>query len=314
LVVSPSNLGGTHLISRELAMILVVGASGRLGSQVAQLLLKRGTTVRVMSRDVSKLEKLTVLGAEPVRADLRNPSSLIHACRNVDKVVAAAHAFIAEGDNTPSSVDDAGNRHLIDACRSANVQHIVFTSVHDARADHRVDFFRIKFKIEEYLRGSGLSHTILRPTAFMEFWAALIGQPIVEKGRTTIFGRGMNPVNFVSVADVAQFALIALEDPTLRNQVIEIGGPENLSLDQVAEIFERVTGASARKSHVPLPVMRVMAALMRPLNPSLSRQIAAGVYMDTEDQTLDMKETLKRFSVSLTRLEDVVRAQYTQPR
>src|SRR5687767_11077846 len=109
-------------------MILVFGASGRLGNQVAQLLLARGTPVRAMSRDVSKLAALSRLGAEPFKADLRDPTSLARACENVEKVLAAAHAFTAEGDNNPNSVDDAGNRHLIDACRKAGVKHFVFTS------------------------------------------------------------------------------------------------------------------------------------------------------------------------------------------
>jgi len=291
-------------------MILVAGASGRLGNRVARLLLARGTPVRAISRDVSRLAELTRLGAEPVAADLRDPASLARACENVEKVVAAAHAFTGTGDNNPVSVDDAGNRHLIDACRNAGVEHFVFTSVRGARPDHPLDFFRIKFRVEEYLRTSGLSYGILRPSAFMEFWAALLGQPIVERGRTTIFGRGTNPVNFVSVADVAQFVLIALDNPAARNQVIEVGGPENLSLVQVAAIFERVTGRTGKKSHVPLPVMRVMAVLMRPFNPALGRQIAAGVHMDTADQTLDMTDTLTRFPVQLTRLEEIVRAQF----
>jgi NADH dehydrogenase len=295
-------------------MILIVGASGRLGSEVARRLLAQGTPVRVMSRERSRLETLKRLGAEPVVADLRDSRSLAHACEKAEKVLAAAHAFTGQGDNTPGNVDAAGNRRLIDACRAAQVRHFVFTSVRDARANHPVDFFRIKCGVEEYLRASGLSYTILRPAAFMEFWAALVGQPIVEKGRTIIFGRGRNPVNFVSIADVAQFALIALENPAARNQVIEIGGPENLSMCQVAEIFERVTGKRGRKSHVPLPLMRAMTLLMRRLNPALSRQIAAGVYMDTEDQTCDMTETLKRFPVPLTRLEDVVRAQFMPSR
>lgn len=267
-----------------------------------------------MSRDVAKLEQLARLGAEPVQADLRNSRSLAHACEGAERVVAAAHAFTGTGDNTSSDVDDAGNRRLIDACRAAHVRHFVFTSVHDARANHPVDFFRTKCRVEEHLRGSGLSYTILRPTAFMEFWADLVGRPIVEKGRTTIFGRGTNPVNFVSVADVAQFVLIALDNPAARNQIIEVGGPENLSLNQVAAVFESMTGRTSRKSHMPLSLMRMMTVLMRPLNPALSRQIAAGVSMDTQDQTLDMAETLKRFPVSLTRLEDVVRAQYSQSR
>lgn len=294
-------------------MILIVGASGRLGGHVAQRLLARGTPVRVMSREASRVQHLAGLGADAVVADLRDSRSLARACEGVEKVVAAAHAFTGRGDNSARHVDDAGNRRLIDACRTAQVQHVVFTSAHGARADHPVDFFQIKFAVEEYLRGSGLSYTILRPAAFMEVWAALVGQPLVETGRTTIFGRGRNPVNFVAVSDVARFALIALDDPAARNQIIEIGGPDNLSLQQVAEIFERVTGKSGKKHHVPLPLMRVMAVLMRAVNPALARQIAGGVYMDTEDQTLDMTETLKRFPVTLTTLEEVVRARYAPP-
>lgn len=291
-------------------MILIVGASGRLGDRVSQLLLGQGESVRAMSRTPSKLDELRKLGAEVVAGDLRVPASLAGACEGVEKVLAAATGFPGEGDNNPKTVDRAGNRNLIDAAKAAGVKHFVFTSIHDARPDHSVDLFRYKYEAEEYLRASGLSYTILRTTAFMEFWATLIGQPIVEKGQTTIFGRGVNPVNFVSADDVARLALIALESPETRNQVIEVGGPEDLSLLQVAEIFERVTGRTAKKRHVPLPAMRAMSLLMRLFNPALSRQIAAGIYMDTEDQSLDMTETLQRFPVQLKRLEDVVREQY----
>jgi NADH dehydrogenase len=291
-------------------MILIIGASGRLGSQITRTLLAHGASVRTMSREPAKLAELIRLGAEPVVGDLRDPTSLAGACNNVEKVVAAAHAFEATRGNNPRTVDDAGNRHLIDASRAAGVKHFVFTSVYDARRDHPVDFFRIKFRAEEYLRASGLSYTILRPTAFMEFWGALVGEPIAKAGRTTIFGRGTNPVNFVSVIDVAEFAVMALDNPAAQNDVIEIGGPENLSLLQVAEVFERVTGKSAKKSHVPLAMMRVMKTLMKPFNETISRQIAAGVYMDTAGQRVDMTDTLKRYPLSLTRLEDVVRAQY----
>ena len=193
-------------------MILVAGASGRLGNRVARLLLARGTPVRAMSRDVSRLAELTRLGAEPVAADLRDPASLARACENVEKVVAAAHAFTGTGDNNPVSVDDAGNRHLIDACRNAGVEHFVFTSVHGARPDHPLDFFRIKFRVEEYLRTSGLSYGILRPSAFMEFWAALLGQPIVEKGRTTIFteyGGKRGAILIVDLPDASKLPAIA---------------------------------------------------------------------------------------------------------
>ena len=291
-------------------MILIVGASGRLGGAVARRLLAGGKPVRAMSRTPAKLEDLQALGAEVVAGDLRDPDSLARACRGIDRVLAAAHAFDGKGSNVPLAVDDAGNRRLIDAARAAGASHFVLTSILGARPDHPIDVFRYKYGAEQYLRASGLSYTILRPTAFMELWAALIGEPIMQQGKVLIFGRGTNPVNFVSVEDVARFALIALEDPRARGHVIEIGGPESLTLLQVAAMFERMTGHTASKQRIPLPVMRLMRVLTRPVNPAFSRLIATGVVMDTQDMIFDPAETLTRVPTCLTRMEEVVRSRY----
>src|SRR5712691_7356774 len=221
-------------------MMLIVGASGRLGSVVAQRLLAQGKPVRLMTRNPFSLAHLKQQGAEVVSGDLRAPASLASACQGVEQVLAAAHALDGKGDNNPQTVDDMGNRHLIDAAKAAGVKHFIFVSVLGASPDSPLEFFRIKYRTEEYLRASGLSFTILRPSAYMELWAQLIGQPIVEQGKTTIFGRGNNPINFVSVEDVTRFVCIALEESRVCNRVIEVGGPENLTFNQLAETFERV--------------------------------------------------------------------------
>ncbi len=288
-------------------MILIVGASGRLGSVVAQRLLAQGKAVRVMTRTPLNLAHLKRQGAEVVSGDLRNPTSLLSAFQGVEQVLAAAHALDGKGDNNPHTVDDAGNRHLIDAARAADVKHFIFVSVQGASPDSPLEFFRIKYRTEEYLRASGLSFTIIRPSAYMDLWAQLVGQPILEQGKATIFGRGNNPVNFVAVEDVARFVCIALEDPRACNRVIEVGGPENLTLNQVAEIFERASGRQAKKRHIPLPVMRVMSVLMQLINPTLSRLIHNGIYMDTANLRWDVTETAHAFGIQLTPFEEIVR-------
>ena len=251
-------------------MILIVGASGHLGRIVAQRLLAQGRPVRAMSRTPEKLRDLQAHGAAIVAGDLRDPASLDRACQDVEQVLAAAHGFPGDAGNNPWTVDDRGNRALVAAAKAAGVQHFVFTSVIGARPNSPFDFFRIKYRAEEYVRQSGLSFTILRASAFMDTWATLIGQPIIERGRTTIFGRGDNPVNFVAVDDLVHYALLSLDDPAARNQTLEVGGPENLTLNQVAAIFERVGGQAAKKRHIPLPIMRVMAKLVRPFRAGLS--------------------------------------------
>ncbi|MGH2497139.1 MAG: SDR family oxidoreductase [Ktedonobacteraceae bacterium] len=288
-------------------MILIVGASGRLGSVVADLLLAQGKAVRAMTRTPLNLTRLKQQGAEVVSGDLRDPASLLRACQGVEQVVAAAHALDGKGDNNPHAVDDAGNRQLIDAAKAAGVQHFIFVSILGVSADAPLEFFRMKYRTEEYLRASGLNFTILRPGAYMELWAQLIGQPIVERGKVTIFGRGNNPINFVSVEDVARFASSALDDPRARNTVIEVGGPKNLTMNQLAEVFERASGHQAQKRHIPLPMMRVMSILMQPINPAMSRLIHNGIYMDTANLHYDTAATARTFGVQQTPFEEIAR-------
>lgn len=288
-------------------MILIVGASGRLGSTVTQLLLAQGKAVRAMTRNPRNLAQLEQQGVEVVSGDLRDPATLLRACQGADQVLAAAHALVGKGDNNPSTVDNKGNRQLIDAAKVAGVKHFVFVSGQNASSDSSFEFSRIKYHTEEYLRASGLNFTILRPCAFMDLWAELVGKPILEQGKTTIFGRGNNPINFVAVKDVARFVDVALDDARARNQVIEVGGPANLTMNQVAEVFERTSGQQAKKRHIPLLMMRVMSILMQRANPALSRQICAGIYMDTANLSYDMAETASAFGVELTPFDEIAR-------
>jgi NADH dehydrogenase len=274
---------------------------------VTRQLLARGEPVRAMARRPAPLAELEQLGAQLLVGDVRDAAAVRRACQGADRVLAAFQGLDGKSRDAPRTIDGVGNRLLIDAAKAAGVRHFVFTSLQGARPDHPLEFFRLKYGAEEHLRQSGLSYTILHPTAFMELWTTILGEPILRTGKATIFGGGKNPVNFVSVDDVAHLALLALDDVEARGRVIEIGGPENLTLEQVVALFERVSGRSVKKSHVPLPMMRAMAVVLRPLNPALARQIELGVLMDTADNTFDPTETLKRFPMRLTPLEEVVR-------
>src|SRR5260221_7328797 len=201
---------------KEPDMILIVGASGRLGSVVVRHVLAQGKSLRVMTKTPPGLAHLKQRDVEIVSGDLRDRASLASACQGVEEVLAAAHALDGKGDNNPQTVDDMGNRHLIDAAKAAGVKHFIFVSVQGASPDSPLEFFRIKYRTEEYLQASGLSFTILRSGAYMERWAQLIGQPIREQGKTTIFGRGDNPINFVSVDGVERFVGFGLADADAR--------------------------------------------------------------------------------------------------
>jgi uncharacterized protein YbjT (DUF2867 family) len=293
-------------------MILVVGASGRLGGLVARQLLLEGKQIRAMSRTPSSLSELTAMGTDTVIGDLRDPQSLAIACQGIDALFTATHAFNGSSSNSPRAVDDIGNRNLIDAARTAHVRHVVFTSILGARPDHPVNMYRYKYATEQYLRTSGLSYTILRPAPFMETWSEILGRSIVTQGKAMVFGKGDNPINFVSVRDVARFAVMALDDPNAHNRIIEIGGPENTTQLQFVRLIEEASGRKTRVQHIPLPMMRIMRLVTQPINPAFSRQILAGVIMDTEDMSFDPAETLKLMPMRLTPLQEVVESEFVR--
>lgn len=292
-------------------MILVAGGTGTLGTQVVRRLTGHGLQVRVMTRDPARARHLEGALDEIVPGDVLDPASIERAIAGARTVVSAIHGFAGIDARGPQAVDQQGNSHLIRAAEAAGVDHFILLSVQGAAPDHPMELFRMKHLAEEELRGSRLSWTVIRPTAYMETWARLVGEPLVKTGRTRIFGRGDNPINFVSAHDVAGFVALAVVDPAMRGKTVEVGGPDNLSMKQVARTVETETGKRGKISHVPLPMMRLMSVLMRPINPTLARQIQAGVVMDTADMTFDASEIRRRYpAILVTTLAEVVRRDY----
>jgi uncharacterized protein YbjT (DUF2867 family) len=297
-------------------MILIVGGSGVLGREIVRLLVERGEQVRVMTRSPDRARDLQAAGVELVQGDLLDPASLARACSGAAGVVAAAHSLLGKGQYRSEAVDDAGNRALMDAARAARVKRFVFISIYGAAPDHPVDFWRRKYASEQHLKASGLTWTILRPTAFMEWHAHVFnGKAILDKGRTTLLGTGTKPRNFVAASDVAAFAVLALTDPRLAGRTLDIGGPGDFTNDQVAALYGRAAGVTARVRHVPPVVVRSMSVVMRPFQPGVSRVMyMSGLPDDAYDETLDPAPLTAEFPVELTTMEEFIDARVNEAR
>ncbi len=290
-------------------MILIVGGTGDLGSATTEKLLAQRKAVRVMTRTPAKAAALQAMGAEIVQGDLRDPASLRRACAGVEQVVASAHSIFGRGLEASKYVDLQGHKDLVDAARGAGCQQFVYISLQGIESNP-TPFARFKHEVEHYLKDSGLRYTILRPTAFMETHAhTMIGQPILETGKVTLFGEGHSPRNFVAVDDIVVFVLLALEGRA-EGAIVEIGGPENWTNMEVVTLYEQLAGRKAKVSHVPRGVLRVMSGVLRPFHPGLSQVMQFSLWADTTDQTFDASETLKRYPTasSLTGLEEWMQA------
>lgn len=267
-------------------MILVTGGTGTLGTLLVQNLSSRGRSVRVLTRDAARAAHLEGAGVEVRIGDLRDPTSVDGAVAGAETVVSAAHGFVGPGGVSPASVDLNGNVHLIDAASRLGAD-VVLVSVVGAAPDHPMELFRMKYAAEQHLRASSLRWSIVRSHAFLETWIGVLQQTAARSGRPVVFGRGRNPVNFVSAADVAQLVGQVATDPATRGRTIEVGGPANLTLDELAGAVQTAAGRTSTPRHVPRLALRIMAVALGRALPQRAGMARAALAMDSLDFTFD---------------------------
>jgi uncharacterized protein YbjT (DUF2867 family) len=267
-------------------VIVVAGGTGTLGTRLVPRLAAQGLALRVLTRDPARAQHLAGPAVAVAGGDVRDPASIARALRGADTVISAVHGLAGPGGVSPASVDRAGNAHLIEAAARTGAAFIL-VSVIGASPAHPIELFRAKHAAEEMLRASGIPWTIVRASAFMETWGKIMAQPLQASGKVPVFGRGDNPVNFVSATDVAALVSQAATGPSLRRQILELGGPDNLTFNQVAAILQETTGRRGAVRHIPRPALHTMAIATAWLKPALARQARAALAMDTIDMTFD---------------------------
>lgn len=292
--------------------VLVIGASGALGRPLVKALRSRKVAVRAACRHPEACADLVALGAEAVAADLTDRESLRRACAGVDRLIVAAHGILGRGRWRSDAVDDAGVRSLIEVAAGAGVQRFVYCSALGARADHPIDFFRTKHRIEQALSASGLNGVILRPSAFMEQHVhAFNGHGLLSKGKVQLIGPGTKRRNFIAATDVAGFAERALLDDPPSFSALDIGGHGHYSNLEVAALYAQTAGMPLRVGHLPAGVARMLSVLAAPLHPGLARIMRMlSLPDDAFDEGFEGAAALEaRFGLRLQRVEDFVQRQ-----
>ncbi len=243
-------------------MILVVGSTGILGSEICRRLTAAGKSVRGLVRSTSGPEKVTRLksmGVETVLGDLRDPASLRAACQGAETVITTATTTLSmqPGDSIPVT-DQQGQLDLVRAARDAGVRQFLMVSIPTSISP--CPLTTAKRAVEKAVISSGMAYTILQPSIFMEIW---IGPGLgfdYPGAKATIYGDGHARNSYISLGDVAEFAVQSLSNPAARNAVLELGYPQDYSLLEVVRIFEKASGKSFELAFVPAAALEAQAA------------------------------------------------------
>jgi uncharacterized protein YbjT (DUF2867 family) len=287
-------------------MILIVGASGILGTITTKLLNKESLPLKALTRDPEKLRSKLPPGVTIVKGDLTDRTSLDTALSDVETVVASAHSLLGKGKNSSARVDELGMKSLIDLAKGKGIRHFVYISIYMATPESASAFIRTKYTIEQYLKASGIPYTIIRPAAFMEVHAyQLFGEGILKNGKAMVFGKGDKPCNYVAASDVAALATLVVKSGPA-NETINVGGPDNPTKLELGKIYERVTGRSVKLTHIPVTLLKIISKLSKPFHDGVSNVTGMSAAIDRLDMSMNMTETLKRFPIPQTTLETFI--------
>src|SRR5215831_6414950 len=295
--------------STKNSTVLVVGATGVLGMEVCRQLAAAGKKVKGLVRISSQKEKvngLHELGVETVAGDMKDPQSVCQAFKNVDAIISTATSTIShqEGDSI-ETVDLAGQLNVAEAAGAAGVQRVVLISFPPyPPMTPEFPLQSAKRAVEDRVKSKNFTYTVLQPTYFMEIWLGpALGFDYV-RAKAVIYGEGKNKISWIAIRDVARFAVASLDNPAARNAVIQLGGPDDLSVLDAVGIFEQESGQTFELQNVPDEALR---AQMAAAPDSLGKAFSGLMIGLNEVGTIHMKETLRNFPIQLTSVREYAR-------
>lgn len=245
-------------------MILVTGATGKLGGNVVRALRSMGQPVRALVRKGSRYFWLNDSGCTYFFGDLTDPDTIFRAVSGVDYLIACSGVEHETKADNHTTVTVDGHQNLWDAAVARGVEHIVYISAMGVDRDYPVPWFQAKFTAEQSLIDSGLNHTILRPTPFTSTFAQMAFKA-AEKGKVIMPGAGENIVAPIAPKDLALIAISCLDLEMAHNETLEVGGPEAMTAEEALRRAIEVYGQGGDVMALSSVVTQGVAKLVRVL-------------------------------------------------
>jgi uncharacterized protein YbjT (DUF2867 family) len=222
-------------------MILVIGGTGKVGSELIKQLSQKGIKAKVLVRSAQKAETVKSLGHEPVEGDFTQVATLDNAFKGVEKL------FLLTSGFSPDRLA-LNEIAVIEAAKKAGVKKVVLLSAVGSTLDAPISLAREHAKTEEHLKKSGLAYTILQPGGFMQNF--LNQTATIKQG--AIYGNYKEgKMAFIDTRDIAAVAVAALTETGHDGQTYILTGGEPLSYGEVAAKLSRATGKTVNYVDIP---------------------------------------------------------------
>ncbi len=238
--------------------ILLAGATGYLGSYIARELLRRNYHVRVIVRNLEKLNQKESAATEILEAEITQPGSIIGCCEKIDVVISTVGITRQKDGLTYMDVDYQANMNLLQQAKQSGVKKFIYVSVLNGDKLKHLKICEAKERFVEELEKSGTDYCIIRPNGFfsdmVEFYK------MAQKGRIYLFGNGELKANPIHGEDLAFVCVDAIEKS---DKEIVIGGPQTLTQNEIAAMAFKCLDRKPKISYIPNWIRIIILKLIK---------------------------------------------------
>jgi uncharacterized protein YbjT (DUF2867 family) len=289
--------------------VLVTGGTGFIGTRIVHGLRAQDRDVRVLVRTPERAGRVSAWGPELATGDITDPASLQAALDGCTHVVHLVSIIKGSRDDF-ERVMIRGTANLIAAAQEQGVERFVLMSSlgTSPEASATVPYYAAKAAMEQAVTGSGLPHTIFRPSfvfgrggALPTFMAQVRLSPVV-----TVIGSGRQRLQPIWVDDVAEYFARSLDLPEAANRTFELGGPDIVDWNELYLTIAKVIGKKRRLAHIPIGLARAGARATQwvPGAPVTTDQIAM---IESGDNVVTNSDAVDTFKFPLVSLEEQIR-------
>jgi uncharacterized protein YbjT (DUF2867 family) len=249
--------------------VFLTGATGFVGKHMLRRLLAEGHSVRALVREPQKAQELAQNGVELAAGDVTEGTGLDEGMQGCNAAIHLVGIIAEKGKNTFERVHHIGTRNVVEAAKRIGIRRLIQMSALGARADGAAAYQTTKWKGEEEVRRSGIPYCILRPSLIFGEGDGFVTQMIETMRTAPLFrpvpGDGKPKFRPIYIDDVTACFVRALTAEAATNQTIELGGTDELALNDVLAEIARCAGVRKPAVHIPMPFMFAGATVAQTL-------------------------------------------------
>lgn len=244
-----------------MARVLVVGATGYLGSHVVAELKAAGHWVRALSRRKEAFDAAAHPPDEVFVGEATRPETLNGLCDGIERVFSALGQTRQKGSLSFWDVDYRANKTVLDLAVAAGVAQFLFISVVRPELSVDLDIIAAREAVVRDMGVAPIAHTVVRATGLFSDTGEFLD--MAKSGRVWLVGPGTARINPVHGSDVARAAIAAFGTEETE---VEVGGPDIFTYAEIGALAFDTLGKPQRMTRVPVWIVNAALGLLRPVS------------------------------------------------